>query len=173
MDGVAGPRRVARAGAGVTRVLVTGSRDWRAEFGWEVLRELGLVSPGGSRGPVTLVHGACGVDRGTVWPVPWPVDEAGPRLREGLRGVDRVAHYGALALGWGVDPWPAEWARLGNGAGPKRNQEMVDSGADLCLAFPLQDSRGTWDCARRAHRAGIPVHVWNPAARRCVPWGGP
>jgi hypothetical protein len=34
---------------------------------------------------------------------------------------------------------------------------MVDLGADLCLAFPMPRSRGTWDCVRRAKKAGIVV----------------
>ena len=34
---------------------------------------------------------------------------------------------------------------------------MVNAGADLCLAFPLGESRGTRDCVRRADAAGIPV----------------
>ncbi|WP_079674441.1 SLOG family protein [Mycobacteroides abscessus] len=42
-------------------------------------------------------------------------------------------------------------------AGHYRNQEMVDLGADICLAFPLGKSNGTRDCMRRAAKAGIPV----------------
>lgn len=42
-------------------------------------------------------------------------------------------------------------------AGLVRNQLMVDLGADICLAFPLPGSRGTWDCMGRAEAAGIKV----------------
>ena len=42
---------------------------------------------------------------------------------------------------------------------------MVDLGADVCLAFPLGESRGTRDCMRRASEAGIPVIDYDPAAR--------
>lgn len=55
------------------------------------------------------------------------------------------------------DPFPANWTVLGKRAGPYRNQQMVDSGGDVCLAFPLESSRGTWDCVRRAKEAGISV----------------
>lgn len=55
------------------------------------------------------------------------------------------------------DPFPANWEALGKRAGPYRNQAMVDSGGDVCLAFPLMESRGTWDCVRRAKEVGIPV----------------
>ncbi len=42
---------------------------------------------------------------------------------------------------------------LGKAGGPVRNQAMVDSGADLCLAFPDNKSIGTWDCVQRARAA--------------------
>lgn len=42
-------------------------------------------------------------------------------------------------------------------AGPYRNQEMVDAGADICLGFPLGESHGTRDCMGRAREANIPV----------------
>ena len=56
-----------------------------------------------------------------------------------------------------AEPWPAEWREYGKRAGMRRNQQMVDKGADLCLGAPLPGSRGTWDCMRRAAVAGIPV----------------
>jgi hypothetical protein len=34
---------------------------------------------------------------------------------------------------------------------------MVDSRPDLVIAFPLEDSRGTFDCIRRAKAKGIAV----------------
>lgn len=42
-------------------------------------------------------------------------------------------------------------------AGHRRNQAMVDRGADLCLAFHHNSSSGTADAMRRATAAGIPV----------------
>ena len=64
-------------------------------------------------------------------------------------------------------PFPADWDKHGRKAGPMRNQEMVDC---LCgwrdnnsechvFAFPLPDSRGTWDCVNRAKAAGFRVEV--------------
>ena len=41
--------------------------------------------------------------------------------------------------------------------GHVRNHHMVSLGADLCLAFPLGESRGTRGCMAAAHKAGIPV----------------
>lgn len=57
----------------------------------------------------------------------------------------------------------ADWKRYGRPAGPKRNQLMVDLGATRMCAFPIGDetrSRGTWDCIRRARKAGIPVIIY-------------
>lgn len=53
----------------------------------------------------------------------------------------------------------AEWDVYGKSAGPRRNQKMVDMHPDLCLAFPVKGSRGTWDCVRRAQKANIPVTI--------------
>lgn len=76
----------------------------------------------------------------------------------GARGADLLAHKAALKLGW-LEPevHKADWNSFGKRAGSLRNQAMVDLGADLCLAFPLEQSRGTWDCIQRAERADIPV----------------
>lgn len=82
----------------------------------------------------------------------------GTTIIEGeARGADRLARQAAEELGLQVEPWPADWDRYGKRAGAIRNQQMVDSGADLCLAFPLPQSRGTFDCIERAEKAGILV----------------
>lgn len=76
-------------------------------------------------------------------------------------GADRLAEEWATGREYvDHDPIPANWVALGNIAGPYRNQQMVDLGANVCLAFPLETSRGTWDCVRRAEEAGIPVKVF-------------
>ena len=50
---------------------------------------------------------------------------------------------------------------LGNLALPVRNKEMVDAGADLCIALhrTLATSKGTKNCVRQALAAGIPVYL--------------
>jgi YspA, cpYpsA-related SLOG family len=45
-------------------------------------------------------------------------------------------------------------------AGPLRNQQMVDDGADILIAFPLDSRSGTADCMMRAEKAGIPIENW-------------
>jgi hypothetical protein len=45
-------------------------------------------------------------------------------------------------------------------AGRRRNGEMVAAGADVALAFCLDDSPGTLDCMGRAKAARIPMITW-------------
>jgi hypothetical protein len=73
------------------------------------------------------------------------------------RGADTMAAEIATALKMNVETYPARWDIYGRGAGPIRNQEMVDSGAGICLAFLVPGSIGTADCVKRAEKAGIPV----------------
>ena len=80
-------------------------------------------------------------------------------------GVDALARRFADEYDVAVESYPADWARYGRAAGPKRNQLMADAGADLCLAFPSQGrSAGTWDMIRRAVVAGIETRIYPEAA---------
>ena len=65
----------------------------------------------------------------------------------------------AVAHGLEPERHPADWKRYGRAAGPIRNQEMVNLGADVCLAFPREGSRGTKNCMEAARKAGIPTLV--------------
>jgi YspA, cpYpsA-related SLOG family len=112
------------------RLLVTGSRDWTDED--LILAELTRARAELGDG-ATLVHGdARGADRmaAAIWAGPW-------RLH--------------------VEPHPANWGRDGNIAGYLRNRLMVRLGADLCLAFILNHSRGATMCADLADKADILV----------------
>lgn len=45
-------------------------------------------------------------------------------------------------------------------AGGIRNKQMLNEGKpDLVIAFPTENSKGTWDMVRRAKRAGIETVV--------------
>lgn len=121
------------------RVIVTGSRNWPDP--WAVWAALADVYSGLSAGDVlTVAHGAH------------------------RKGADRHGHLWTrrMALSGGPvlvipDPYPAQWKRFGRRAGPLRNREMVDAGADLVLAFPLRESIGTYGCMELATAAHIPV----------------
>jgi hypothetical protein len=117
------------------RVLVTGSRDWRDREAVErALRRLEREAlDGDGTSGFTLVHG-------------------------GRRGADAHAHSWARnRVGWTVEPHPAAWWRYGRGAGPIRDREMVEAGADVCIAFLAPGSRGSRGCATLAAGAGIRV----------------
>jgi hypothetical protein len=116
------------------RVIVTGSRAWPDPV--RVAHELTQLYL--QHGPFTLIHGACAT------------------------GADAAAaHWMEIAghdLGCYEIPFPADWDQFGKRAGPIRNAKMVkEASADLVLAFPLFDSRGTKHTIELAEAAGIPV----------------
>lgn len=81
------------------------------------------------------------------------------------RGADRMASDWAKMRGVEEEPHHADWDRFGKRAGFIRNWEMVKAGADLCLAFPLGESRGTRSCMKLAQQQGIPLVVVVEEAR--------
>lgn len=136
------------------RVLVTGSRIWRdaamirrkLDDCYETARSI--------RQDLVVVHGAC------------------------KEGADAVADKWARAHNKGVivEAYPARWSspcedtcmpghRRPNQQGfdicPKagftRNEKMVNLGAELCLAFIADESKGSTHCADYAEKAGIPT----------------
>lgn len=117
----------------MTRILITGSRDWTDENAVaEALRDVWMGL--GSDPDAIIVHG-------------------------GASGADTLAGKAAAAMGLAVESHPADWKRHGKKAAPLRNAEMVDLGADVCVAFPLGTSKGTWGCVKLAEAAGIPVRI--------------
>ena len=75
-------------------------------------------------------------------------------------GADTIAAELARDKGWQVEAHHADWEKYGKRAGYIRNREMADAGADLCLAFPIGESRGTRMMMDLAQRAGIRLEVW-------------
>lgn len=78
-------------------------------------------------------------------------------------GADLMSREWAESRVLPVHPFPADWNRYGKAAGPKRNQQMLDFGPDLVVAFhqDLEHSRGTGDMVRRALRAEVTVWHFN------------
>ncbi|MGY1439492.1 DUF2493 domain-containing protein [Streptomyces reniochalinae] len=114
------------------RVLVTGSRSWTAELvTWHALDQARDTTPAGRT--LVIVHGGC------------------------PKGADQVAHNWAQGHAVATEVHPADWATHGRAAGPIRNQLMVRRGADLCLAFIHNGSRGASHTAGLAEAAGIPT----------------
>ena len=128
------------------RVLVTGSRGWT------------------DREAVQRAFADIGAR-------PWDTLVVGDAV-----GADRIAAEVWTQMGPGsVEVHRARWDAYGRNAGPRRNQEMVDSGVDVCLAFVLEcncnkypgvhGSHGTVHCARAARKAGVPVLAYGPGAK--------
>lgn len=74
-------------------------------------------------------------------------------------GVDRTVRDHAADLGRATEVHAADWSAHGKAAGPLRNQQMVDAGADEAHFFITAAARGTRHCLDAARRAGIPTHV--------------
>lgn len=117
------------------RILVTGSRDWEDyEVVWDALSL--LVDRHEQMIQHTVVEG-------------------------GARGADSQAAEYAHLRDWIVETHPADWNKHGKRAGYIRNAEMVAAGADVCLAFIKNNSRGATMCANLAEEAGIRVVRFN------------
>jgi molybdopterin biosynthesis enzyme len=114
------------------RILITGSRDWDDI---DTIADALVEQKRKLGADAILVSGGC----------PSGADMHAEKLWESIGGV--------------VEVHPADWARHGKAAGPIRNQLMVDLGADVCLAFRKNGSRGTTHCANAATLAGIPT-IW-------------
>jgi YspA, cpYpsA-related SLOG family len=133
-------------GPAMMRVLITGSRGWTHLAA--VRADLDSLLSKHGRDGLTIVHGACS------------------------RGADRMAANWARQRKVTVEAHPADWERYGRArAGFIRNAEMVQAGADLCLAYVLpcespncprprpHDTHGSADCIARAEAAGIPLRI--------------
>lgn len=80
-------------------------------------------------------------------------------IHGGASGADNCAGMVARTMGFTVERYPANWSKWGRAAGVIRNQEMLDKGADIILAFWLNGSTGTYDMIQRGLKAGIPVEM--------------
>ena len=107
------------------RVLVTGSRDW--DDAEAIADALAIY---GRFDDTVLIHGACPT------------------------GADELADAWAAVNGVTVERYPADWSQ-GRRAGLDRNDQMVALGADVCVAFIKNESRGASYTAAAAEKAGI------------------
>lgn len=119
------------------RVLICGSRDWsdKCRIG-RYLDDL-LSAEGLEPANLVVIHGGC-------------------------KGADHHAGMEAKGRGCQVLEFPADSAKFGLSAGPKRNQQMLMEGQpDRVVAFHAdwQKSKGTKDMITRARFYGLQVDV--------------
>lgn len=120
------------------RILITGSRDW-ADYN-KIYEALALQDRCHEHSDCShryvLVSGHC------------------------PNGADVMAEDVAKHFGWGVELHPADWRRYKGSAGFRRNAEMVNLGADVCLAFIKNNSKGATMTAELAQKAGIETVIY-------------
>lgn len=76
------------------------------------------------------------------------------------KGADTLAVQFAKQYNLPLHEFPADWNKYGKGAGPVRNQKMIDEGhPDLIVAFPMKISKGTRDMINRGLMEDIEVIV--------------
>jgi len=77
-------------------------------------------------------------------------------------GADAITRKWAEYLLYDQAPYPAEWDRYGNQAGPIRNTQMLKEGKpDLVWAFTHKlEGTGTGDMVNKARRAGVEVRLF-------------
>ncbi len=78
------------------------------------------------------------------------------------RGVDAIGEKWAKSKGIPVILFPAQWFAHGKAAGPIRNAKMAEY-ADVLLAFPKGESRGTWDMAAKMSEREKKVYMMKSA----------
>lgn len=124
-------------------MLVTGSRKWTAEDPlWKACEHFRLGM--NIYDMIHVMHGAC----------PTGLDKMFEDLCDSFVSITSL-------------PIPAQWDMFNKQAGPKRNSAMVDMARVLsdygwrvaCYGFPLPDSKGTWDCMRKARASCIDTYV--------------
>ena len=81
----------------------------------------------------------------------------------GASGADFMAAKVWTKAGMPAEPHPADWSK-GRGAGYERNAEMVALGADVCLAFIRDESKGATHTAELAQKAGIRTIIYRESS---------
>lgn len=74
-------------------------------------------------------------------------------------GVDYMGYRYALSNNIPVKPFPADWGKYGNAAGPIRNQKMAEY-SNALIAVWDGISKGTKDMIERAKACGLKIFVY-------------
>lgn len=78
------------------------------------------------------------------------------------QGPDRIAYEAAKARGIPVEGYSADWDTHGKAAGHLRNQQMLETGVDYCIAIttnPRGLTPGTANMVAKCKAAGVKGHI--------------
>lgn len=114
--------------------IFTGSRNWKD---WKLISKIILKNKYD-----IIIHGDCPT------------------------GADYIVDKIGRLFGKTIIKMPAQWDKYGKQAGPARNKEMLNllfclqrCGYDIYIeAFPLRDSKGTYNMIKIARQAGMTVN---------------
>ena len=76
------------------------------------------------------------------------------------KGADSLGEKYAAERDYPIKRFPAEWQRLGRGAGHIRNAQMADY-ADVCIIFWDGKSKGTKNMIKIANKRGLKIKIIN------------
>lgn len=83
-------------------------------------------------------------------------------IQGGATGADNLAKKAAIELSLSYSEYKPDWRRHGKGAGPRRNQLMIDSEKpNIVVAFHsnIEESKGTKDMISKAIKYNIPYEI--------------
>jgi len=125
------------------RLLITGSRGWHNEAAVETVIADHMEWAKRNDEEFILIHG---------------------HAKSGADALaDKAGHRLGLVVGRDLIRVPADWKRYGKGAGPKRNQQMLDEQyPDVVVAFRAAGkSNGTDDMLARAEVGNVPTYTYH------------
>lgn len=119
------------------RVLITASRSWdRPDLIWTVLDIIAKEAAAAGDTSMTVVHGCA---------------------KGGDTHADNWVRKGGQPLDVTAERHPPNYTKYGKRAPWVRDSEMVRAGANVCLAFIRDDSKGASGTAAMAEAADIPT----------------
>lgn len=130
------------------RILITGSRDWHL---YDKTGEILMFAIRDAIKDLIVQH--------DIW---FDVQQESVVVVLGgcPTGADTMADWYCGIHGISVERHPADWKTHGKRAGFVRNAEMVNAGADICLAFIKDASPGSSMTLKLAKKNNIPIRVY-------------
>lgn len=77
----------------------------------------------------------------------------------GARGADTLAEFFAMSCNIPTMIFKADWNKFGKAAGFIRNTQIVEN-SDIVLAFPIGESKGTYDSIAKAKKLNKQVFIF-------------